>query len=145
MIETLIPRSRLFRFENFWPLHPGFQDTLQSSWSKPIHSSNSAQVIAAKLKRLRGDLKHWSRSISKLSIAIENCNKLLGILDDIEDKRALTRPEWNCRVIIKRHILRLLDYKNKYWKKRCTFRWAKLGGRKYKKNSCQSNREIQAQ
>jgi hypothetical protein len=127
MIETLIPRSRLFRFENFWPLHPGFQDTVQSSWSKPIHSSNSAQVIAAKLKRLRGDLKHWSRSISKLSIAIENCNKLLGILDDIEDKRALTRPEWNCRVIIKRHILRLLDYKNKYWKKRCTYRWAKLG------------------
>jgi hypothetical protein len=127
MIETHIPRSRLFRFENFWPLHPGFQDTVQRSWSKPVLAANSAQAIAAKFKRLRCDLKHWSRSISKLSIAIENCNKFLGSLDEIEDKRTLTRPEWNCRVILKRHLLRLLDYKNKYWKKRCTFRWAKLG------------------
>jgi mannosylglycoprotein endo-beta-mannosidase len=58
MIETHIPRSRMFRFENFWPLHPGFQDTVQSSWRKPIHAANNAQVIAAKFKRLRCDLKH---------------------------------------------------------------------------------------
>jgi hypothetical protein len=126
-IQTSIPKCRLFRFENYWPLHPGFKETVLESWNHPVRANNSALILSAKLKRLRKDLKFWSKSISRLSTAIENSNKALAELDSIEDKRALARQEWNFRVILKKHLLRLLDYKNKYWKKRCTYRWAKLG------------------
>jgi exonuclease III len=126
-IETSIPRSKLFRFENFWPLHPGFKDTVKTIWNKHVRASNSATALSAKLKNLRRGLKVWSKSISKLSLLMENCNKFLLELDNMEDKRLLYVQERNFRIILKKHLNRLLDYQNKYWKKRCTYRWAQLG------------------
>jgi hypothetical protein len=40
--------------------------------------------------------------------------------------------EWNFRIILKKHIICLLNYQNKYWKKRCTYRWAQVGDEKTK-------------
>lgn len=57
-IESKIPKSNLFRFENFWVNHSGFSDVVARSWSKPCHASNSAAVICKKLKTLRYDFKH---------------------------------------------------------------------------------------
>lgn len=126
-IQTCISASKLFRFENFWTAHTGFMKTVQNSWTKPTHKSNSAANLNAKLKRPRYDLKFWSKNISRLSICIENCNKALLELDNIEDRRCLTVPEANFRKIIKEHLLKLLDYQRQYWKKRCTIRWTKFG------------------
>jgi hypothetical protein len=88
-IQTDIPGSRIFRFESFWAAHPGFKQIVTQSWSKPTHKLNSAANINAKFKRLRYDLKHWSKSISKLSICIENSNKAILELDSIENSRTL--------------------------------------------------------
>lgn len=33
VIGTSIPRSNIFRFENLWPKHPGFMDTVLASWN----------------------------------------------------------------------------------------------------------------
>jgi hypothetical protein len=82
-IQTSIPRCRMFRFESFWVAHPGFLQTISASWSKPTNKNNSAANINTKFKRLRYDLKFWSKSISKLSICIENCNKALLELDNL--------------------------------------------------------------
>jgi hypothetical protein len=57
-IHTNIPGSKIFMFESFWTAHPGFQQIVTKSWSKPTHKSNSAANINAKFKRLRYDLKH---------------------------------------------------------------------------------------
>ena len=76
---------------------------------------------------MRYDLKHWSKGISKLKICIDNTNKALSELKSIEDRRGLSIPEANFWKILKNHLLRLLDYQNKYWKKRCIVRWTKLG------------------
>jgi hypothetical protein len=59
-IETTIPKCRLFRFENYWPLHPGFREAVQNSWNATVRAANNALVLSAKLKRLRRDLKFWS-------------------------------------------------------------------------------------
>ena len=126
-IQTDIPASKLFRFENFWVAHSGFLATVAASWDKPTHKANSVSNLNAKFKRLRYDLKHWSKSISKLSICIGNCNKALLELDNLEDKRGLTVREANFRRILKEHLLLLLDYQRQYWKKRCTIRWTKFG------------------
>jgi len=106
--------------------HHGFFDTVAKSWEKPTHKENSASNLNAKFKRLRYDLKFWSKSISRLSVCIDNSNKALLELDNLEDYRGLTIPKANFRSILKEHILELLDFQRIYWKKRCTIRWTKF-------------------
>ena len=109
-IETNIPRSNLFRFESYWIQHPGFMDLVASSWNKIVPSNSYATIIYRKFKALRYELTQWSKQISKLATAIANSNSTLADLDSLENKRILTTPESNFRRILKRHLLRLLDY-----------------------------------
>ncbi|XP_020168394.1 uncharacterized protein [Aegilops tauschii subsp. strangulata] len=95
-IESKIPKSKLFRFENFWVNHEGFSNVVVASWSKPCHAQNSAAIICKKLKTLRYDLKRWSTGISKLKNMIQNSNETL------------------------------LKYQNEYWRKRCTIRFFRI-------------------
>src|SRR4051812_19526248 len=106
-IETCIPCSKVFRFESYWLLHPGFMNIVRASWNKPVNSTNAAKILCAKFKRLTLALKIWSKSISRLTVAIDNCNQTLAHLDEMENKRPLTIPESNFRNILKKHILRL--------------------------------------
>ena len=48
-------------------------------------------------------------------------------MDSIADRRSLTLPETNFLAILKKHLLRLLQYQKEYWKKRCTIRWIQFG------------------
>lgn len=105
-------------------------DVVEQAWNKPIRygkTSNAASRIGQKLKAVRHALKHWSKHISRLKIAIENTNKALLEIDNIEDRRVLSVPESNFRSILKRHLLRLLRYQKEHWKKRCTIRWIQFG------------------
>ena len=128
-IETSIPRSNIFRFESYWVEHPGFLDLVQAVWTRPIKdtNANAATIICKKFKALRYELKKWSKRISKLKVAIENSNLALANIDALENLRMLTTPEQNFRRILKKHILRLLNYQRQYWQKRCTIRWVKMG------------------
>ena len=126
-IETKIHHSKLFRFESYWILHPGFMDIVQELWNTPVFNKNAAATLAHKFKALRHALKIWSKHISKLSIAISNCNEVLADLDELENKICLTIPESNFRNILKAHLLKMLKYQKLYWKKCCTIRWIKFG------------------
>lgn len=110
-IQTAIPRSNIFRFENYWINHPGFLDVVNASWHKHCYAKNSAALLCRKMKNLRYDLKNWSKEISRLTVFIQNCNWALVELDGLEDKRPLTTPETNFRRIVKAHLLKLLDYR----------------------------------
>ena len=76
---------------------------------------------------MRRDLKNWSKKLSNLNEAIDNSNKAIFYIDTLEDLRRLSRPEWNFRIIIKRHLLNLLHYKTLYWRKRCTIDRVQFG------------------
>jgi hypothetical protein len=76
-IGTNIPHSNIFRFENFWVEHPGFIDTVSSSWSSSPVLDSFARSMSAKLKNLRAALKSWSRGLSNLSLLISNCKSFL--------------------------------------------------------------------
>ena len=123
VIESKIPKSKLFRFENYWVNHEGFSDIVEKSWSKPCHAPNSVALICKNMKNLRYELKRWSRGISKLKIMIQNSNGALAQLDLLEDKWALFIQEKNFRRILKLHLNMLLKYQNDYWRKRCTLRY----------------------
>ena len=88
---------------------------------------SAASCLAAKLKRLRFDLKKWSMTLSKIKLFIEFYNKAIFIIDELEDARKLSRPEINFRQLVKQHLEKLLSTQCKYWRSRCTARWIILG------------------
>jgi mannosylglycoprotein endo-beta-mannosidase len=105
----------------------GFFDCVKSSWEKPSRKAYSSAVLADKVKTLRYDLKHWKVNISEIKLLIQNCNKVIVLLDTLEEERPLFRTEFNFHQIVKRHLDDLLRAKCSYWKKRCTVRWIKQG------------------
>ena len=125
-ISTKILRFNIFRFKNFWVEHEGFLEIVQNSWAS-TSNFNPARNISVKLKRLRANLKAWSRNLSNLNLLIGNCNAVIGHLDSLEELRLLYSPELNLRLILKRQLRTLLRYKNAYWKKRFTNNKVKFG------------------
>lgn len=111
-IGTNIPKSSIFRFENYWPMHQGFSNAVKQGWEREVRNKrDSTSSLAGKLK---------SKNLSNLSMLITNCNKVIFYLDALEECRPLFNPEWNVRNIVKVHLQTLLKYKNIYWKKRYT-------------------------
>ena len=83
---------------------PGFLDCVRQSWDIPSRKSSAAAVIADKLKTLRYDLKRWKTGLSKLKILIQLCNKVIFLLDELEDRRPLFTSEFNFRKLVKLHL-----------------------------------------
>jgi len=109
--------------------HDGFFDLVHNCWSSLAEPGNvnTAKVISSKFKKLREELKAWSKSLSNLSLLIKNCNKVIGFLDTLEDRRGLYNPEINLRILVKVQVQRLLHYKNMYWKQRYNANRIKFG------------------
>src|SRR3954465_7549145 len=107
-IGTTIPKSNLFRFENFWVEHTGFLECVQQSWATASHKTHITGRIVYKFKTLRKNLKQWQKSISNLKLLVEKCNRVVFILDCLEEIRPLTIPESNFRNIVKLHHEKLL-------------------------------------
>jgi hypothetical protein len=126
-IDTNIPKAKLFRFENYWVQMPGFIECVSKSWEKLSHKGYSFAILVDKLKTLRYDLKKWHTSLSKLKALIQNCNKVILLLDTLEEERPLSRPKFNFRNIVKLHLDELLKAECTYWHKRCTAHWIKQG------------------
>ena len=120
VIQTTIPKCKIFRFETYWIAHPGLMDIVEQAWNKPIRhgkTSNATSRLCQKLKSVRHALSQWSKKISRLKVAIDNTNKAILEMDSIADRRSLTLPEMNFLAILKKHLLRLLQYQKEYWKK----------------------------
>lgn len=127
-IDTSIPKSQLFRFENFWLEHNNFKETVQSIWSQPLQEDNSAKLITAKSKRLlEKGLKICSKNISNLAGIIQATNAVILMWDMFEEFRELSLVERNGRDMLKEHFLKILSFQRIYWRQRATIRWVKFG------------------
>lgn len=114
-IGTNIPKSNVFCFENFWASHSTFSETVKQSWDKLVgRQSSSVSILLAKFKRLRYDLKQWSKSLSNVKLLIDNCNKVILYLDTVEEFRPLYNPEWNLRSLVKVKLGNLLKQQTQY-------------------------------
>ncbi|XP_073360718.1 uncharacterized protein [Aegilops tauschii subsp. strangulata] len=131
-IKTSIPKSNLFRFENYWLELEGFMDCVDSSWQKQSRKGHITARIADKFKSVRMCLKRWQKNISKLKTLVCKCNNVVLLLDELEEYRPLYRHESNFRKVVKNHVEKLLHLQCLYWKKRCTIRYIKVGGEKTK-------------
>ena len=126
-IKTSIPKSNLFRFENYWLELDGSMDYVESSWQKPSWKGRITTRIADKFKSLRICHKRWQKNISKLKTLVCKCNHVILLLDELEECRPLFRLETNFIRIVKTHVEKLLHLQFLYWKKRCTIRYIKVG------------------
>jgi hypothetical protein len=62
-IETKIPKTQVFRYENFW-MHPSeFKNIVQVAWQIPVEHSDSVKIINGKLKNVRIGLKLWAKNL----------------------------------------------------------------------------------
>jgi hypothetical protein len=113
-IGTNIPRSNIFRFENYWLQHSQFKDIVQNAWNIPIGYIDSAKMINAKFKNLRRALKLWAENLPCLKDLIDKVNSVICLLDNLEEFRTLSLEEWNLRDILKSHVITLLQNQKAY-------------------------------
>src|ERR1041385_3776689 len=104
-IESKIPKSIIFRFENHWMKHTNFMPIVQSAWNIPVGYSDAAKKINAKLKNVRRALKLWAKTLPTLKIEIGKMNEYIFLLDLFEEFRDLIVEEWNCIVLLKEYLL----------------------------------------
>jgi hypothetical protein len=53
IVATKVPRSQIFKFENYWLQHDQFMAILQHGWNLPLSPMDGAKTISAKFKNLR--------------------------------------------------------------------------------------------
>jgi hypothetical protein len=49
-IDTVIPKAKIFRFENYWVDQPGFLDCVKNSWEQHVRVLSPAAILSIKLK-----------------------------------------------------------------------------------------------
>lgn len=80
-ISTSIPRSKIFRFENYWLQQASFLQTAQQGWDKINSQNDKAKTISAKFKNLRKVLRAWQHNLSNLKRVLGNVKNVLSLLE----------------------------------------------------------------
>jgi hypothetical protein len=126
-INTSIPKTSIFRFENYWMEHEHFLAVVAHGWAIPTFQIDSAKILSAKFKNLRRVLKAWQSRISNLKANIVNVKSVLILLGILEEYRDLTVHEWNFRTVLQDKYSSLLNQQQIYWKQKGTLKWVKFG------------------
>jgi hypothetical protein len=79
-IGSDIPKSNIFRFEEYWLEFDGFKEIVKTHWNHTGHFKNIAQDIVATFKSLRHGIKKWSEHLTQLSYTINNSVTYLHFL-----------------------------------------------------------------
>ena len=53
-IGSSIPKSKLFKFENFWVDHAGFLNTVDLPWNSSPYHANAARTLSEKVQTSQG-------------------------------------------------------------------------------------------
>jgi hypothetical protein len=89
------PTLAIFRFEEHWPLMPGYLEYVHQAWSEPIANPHNALFdLHIKLPRRAKALTHWARHLIPLGkLASHICREVMGQLDKAQEFRAQTAEE----------------------------------------------------
>jgi hypothetical protein len=108
-IFTAIPKTHIFRFENYWLQPEDFMNQVSFGRHSDFHHSDVTKMITTKFKNLRKVLKNWKRSLSNLKQNITNVKLTLDLLNFLEDFRDLSLVEWNFIIILESKLISLLQ------------------------------------
>jgi hypothetical protein len=100
---------RGFRFESFWPRLQGFAECVQEAWSKPVQATNPFLRLHIKLQRTSTKLRQWARGLlGNNKVLLCAAQKMIAILDVVEDFRPLSQSEILLRMHLKVRFLGLI-------------------------------------
>lgn len=99
-------RYRGFRFEVFWPKLNGYAEVVKEAWEKDLQVHNPFLRLHIKLQRTAKALRQWARSkIGNNKLLLCVANKLIGILDVVQELRPLSVQEIQLRKDLKLRFL----------------------------------------
>ncbi|XP_010240795.1 uncharacterized protein LOC104585565 [Brachypodium distachyon] len=105
---SMPPQKARFRFENFWPKHPGFSDVVASTWFEEVSSANPLRRLRVKLGRAARALRRWSKGLfSDARFQLHLALEITLRLDVAQDSRPLTALEFHLRRALKTKVLGL--------------------------------------
>lgn len=97
-----------FRFEAFWPRLQGFDEVVNEAWNRPLSIYNPFLRLHTKLQRASKALRKWARGLlGKNKTLLCAVQKLIGILDLVQEVRPLSCPEVLLRRDLKARFLGL--------------------------------------
>ncbi|XP_057808416.1 uncharacterized protein LOC131022889 [Salvia miltiorrhiza] len=117
-----------FRFINAWTKHQDFEEVVTNSWQRGGISGWSSFVFKEKIKRLKEDLKEWSRS--GFGIVEENISKLkdeISKWDSIDDVFGLDDEEATMRSEAEANLLIQIQHRDSTLSQRARNRWLRDG------------------
>jgi hypothetical protein len=103
-ITTVIPKAKIFRFENYWMMHDEFMQKVAHGWDFPTIEGDKAKMMISKLKNLRIILRQWHAQLSNLNKSIENNKMVISFLDTLEEFIDLSLEEWNFQKLIHENL-----------------------------------------
>lgn len=117
-IDTSIPKTRCFRFENAWLHNPSFLPVIEPVWTTVTnHAGCATGAFVARLKDTRRVAKVWSKH-NHTPLLINNCKFIIKLLDLLEERRLLSTGEMVLRAHCREKLLQLIKARAAYWKQR---------------------------
>ncbi|XP_071680967.1 uncharacterized protein [Lolium perenne] len=102
------PCKARFRFENFWPRHAGFFDTVREAWVPGMSSTNPLTRLRVKLGRTAQALCSWSKELfGNAMFQLHLANEIIHRFDVVQDNRALNPLELELWKLLKARVLGL--------------------------------------
>jgi hypothetical protein len=126
-VSTDIPKSHIFRFENFLMQRDDFLEQVAQGWNIDTSDLDAVKSVTAKFKNLRRVLNEWKKSISNLKQNISNVKLTLSLLNFMEESRDLSLVKWNFKTVLENKLASLLQQQKAYWKQGGKIKWATLG------------------
>jgi hypothetical protein len=80
--EIVEVKSREFRFEKSWLLHPDFQLRVEKAWKSHVRGSDNISVFQEKLRNVKNSLKGWGANVRGESLKLKK--ELLNELENLE-------------------------------------------------------------
>lgn len=120
-----------FRFENFWPRFPRFQETVTAAWNRPVNHSCPWVRMATKLRRSAADLKIWANTLfSDAKLQFHLASEVILQLDITQEKRGLMPSEFALRKMLKQRIVGLAAIERARKRQASRVTWLRAGDTK---------------
>ncbi|KAM0833506.1 hypothetical protein ACQ4PT_064219 [Festuca glaucescens] len=97
-----------FRFENFWPSHQGFSETVAAAWMGVVRAKNPITRLRVKLARTARALRSRNKErFGNARFQLLLANEIILRLDITQDSRPLSSLEHHFRKALKVRVLGL--------------------------------------
>ncbi|WVZ86073.1 hypothetical protein U9M48_032914 [Paspalum notatum var. saurae] len=117
-INTSVPKSRIFCFENSWKIKLGFQDMVGAAWCLHDPPENAAASLSLRLKRVRSHSKAWCWRLTSSGQREKDCKLVIRFLDVVEECRSLSPSELILRSVVASSLSRAVEEKILHWRQR---------------------------